>query len=222
MSVSLPERRIPGELLADLHAHNLDPATERELWDRVRNDPEALRVLAALDDVTARLRAADDGPVAFPVPADVADRLDRAVVTETARRRHQRRFRRWAVPISAAAAVLITAGVAVGVLSDSTEASSPSVAADAPADVPSRDLMLSALGQNSVSGPLADRDALVTCVRAAGERGPLLGSLDTDYRGESAVLVLVGGIRPGSMTALIVGRSCGPDDPQVLARTELG
>lgn len=74
------------DLLADLHAGVLDPATEARLWPLARADRDAAAVLAALDATEVDLRglgaAADTGPAPTPsvtVPDAVAARLDAAL-----------------------------------------------------------------------------------------------------------------------------------------------
>jgi hypothetical protein len=66
------------DLLADLHADNVSPELSRQLWPQVGNDPEALRFLRSLDDVSAELRALAEYPdLVHPMPAEVTARLDR-------------------------------------------------------------------------------------------------------------------------------------------------
>lgn len=82
-SVSQPP--LSTDLLADLHADNVPAEQAEALWPRVRQDPEALRFLHSLDDVTAELRAlALDDRIMHPIPAQVAARLD-AVLDELSR-----------------------------------------------------------------------------------------------------------------------------------------
>ncbi|HKN95701.1 MAG TPA: hypothetical protein VJX10_01190, partial [Pseudonocardiaceae bacterium] len=54
----------PVDVLADLHAGALDPAVSDDLWSRVRRDPDAVTVLAALDATRAELA----GVAARPAP----------------------------------------------------------------------------------------------------------------------------------------------------------
>lgn len=66
------------ELLADLHAGVLDEEAAEQLRDRVAEDAEAERVLAALDATSADL--ANVPPI--PIPDDVAARIDTALQQE--------------------------------------------------------------------------------------------------------------------------------------------
>lgn len=71
------------ELLADLHAGVLPEDVSARLWPRVRQDPAALDVLAALDGVSAELRAVGrDHTVETPVPPEVAARIEEALARE--------------------------------------------------------------------------------------------------------------------------------------------
>ncbi|MEG8183349.1 hypothetical protein GZH49_33335 [Nocardia terpenica] len=74
---SAPQPPFSTELLADLHADNVAPEICEQLWPQIRRDPEALRFLRSLDDVTAELRALGRDPyILHPMPGAVAARLD--------------------------------------------------------------------------------------------------------------------------------------------------
>ncbi|MBU3060058.1 hypothetical protein KO481_00740 [Nocardia sp. NEAU-G5] len=75
---SAPKPPFSTDLLADLHANNVTPDLSEQLWPQVRSDPEALRFLRSLDDVTAELHAlGQDSAVLHAMPPDVTARLDR-------------------------------------------------------------------------------------------------------------------------------------------------
>ncbi|MEU4339773.1 hypothetical protein AB0H00_00695 [Nocardia sp. NPDC023852] len=77
---SVPQPPFTADLLADLHAGNVTPEQREQLWPVVSRDPEALRFLRSLDDVTAELRAfGRDEHIIHVMPADVAARLARVV-----------------------------------------------------------------------------------------------------------------------------------------------
>ncbi|WP_433197064.1 hypothetical protein ACQP1G_46015 [Nocardia sp. CA-107356] len=77
---SVPQPPFSAELLADLHADNVAPELSEQLWPVVRNDPEALRFLNSLDDVSAELRALGrDERIMHAMPADIAARLEEFV-----------------------------------------------------------------------------------------------------------------------------------------------
>ncbi|WP_435592881.1 hypothetical protein [Nocardia sp. bgisy118] len=79
---SVPQPPFSPELLADLHADNVDPELGARLWPAVRADSDAVRYLRSLDEVTTRIRALRaDERVVHPMPEDVCERLA-AFVTE--------------------------------------------------------------------------------------------------------------------------------------------
>lgn len=73
---SVPQPPFSAELLADLHADNVEPDLAARLWPVVRADADAVRYLRELDEVTARVRALGiEDQILHPMPRDVADRL---------------------------------------------------------------------------------------------------------------------------------------------------
>ncbi|MEV5838051.1 hypothetical protein [Nocardia sp. NPDC052112] len=75
-----PQPPFSPELLADLHADNVAPELSEQLWPVVRNDPDALRFLNSLDDVSVELRALGRNErVIHTMPADIAARLEEFV-----------------------------------------------------------------------------------------------------------------------------------------------
>ncbi|MCP2294909.1 hypothetical protein APR11_001316 [Nocardia amikacinitolerans] len=73
---SVPQPPFSQELLADLHADNVDPELGAQLWPAVRADSDAVRYLRSLDEVTTRLRTLRaDERVVHPMPEDVSERL---------------------------------------------------------------------------------------------------------------------------------------------------
>ncbi|MEU2256418.1 hypothetical protein [Nocardia xishanensis] len=79
---SVPQPPFSPELLADLHADNVDPELGARLWPAVRADSDAVRYLRSLDEVTTRIRALRaDEHVLHRMPGDVSERLA-AFVTE--------------------------------------------------------------------------------------------------------------------------------------------
>ena len=75
---------VSTELLADLQAGLLDDATAARLRQRVRRDPAAAAVLAALERVRQDLAALAADPTSAPtVPPEVSARLTAALRTAT-------------------------------------------------------------------------------------------------------------------------------------------
>jgi hypothetical protein len=142
---------------------------------------------------------------------------------------------RWSLAVAAAAAVVAGGvGVAVAVhdrptsesaaAAASSGSSRPATNSAAPATPGglSTAALLDALGRNEVSGPLAQPGALTACVAAAGLDRGVLGAVNTRYQGDPAVLILLAGPQPPTITALVVGTDCRPGDPQLLETRDIG
>ncbi len=282
---SAPRPPFSTDLLADLHADNVAPDLSDQLWPQVRRDPEALRFLRSLDDVTTELRNLGQEPaILHPMPTQVTARLDalldqlscgsaespapdpgptehvatvhRLPVARPAQeppRTHPlplldaehpaaddtapsgdpiplRADRpRWRWLAAAAAAIVIVAGSLITVDSLRSQQSPPSALptqhssdnVEISDDLPVSQL-LGAMGRRDLSGPLADHAALVGCVSAAGLDRSILGAMNATYRGQPAVLILLTGPNSPKITALIVGRDCGPGNPHVLVTQDIG
>lgn len=250
---ALPQPPYSAELLADLHAHNLPPEVERELWPLVRQDADALRILDALDQVSADLSALRHSEqIIHSVPDDVAARLEAALehapppesgenaqVHSLAAERAKRAGRsrqprgRWIAAAAAAVAVVAATGITATVMrgtgdnpgpdqpiaGPSTSAAVTSVAPPEP-ELTGPGL-LTVIGRNDVTGPLADRAALTECLRAAGFNRTILGSRDGNYQGGPAVLALIAGPRPPGITAVFVVPDCSATNPKVLGHTDI-
>ncbi|WP_054815217.1 hypothetical protein [Nocardia arizonensis] len=75
---SVPQPPFSTELLADLHAGNVEPELSDRLWSAARGDAEAHRYLCALDDVSDRVRALGrEELILHAMPGDVAARMER-------------------------------------------------------------------------------------------------------------------------------------------------
>ncbi|MGQ4596976.1 hypothetical protein [Nocardia sp. R6R-6] len=264
MATEVPRPAFTAELLADLHAGNLSPQQRERVWAAVSHDPQALRLLRSLDEVSAELRALGrDERIVHPMPADVSARLARFLdeleptqgtaaqdttipspaptveperrpaVSATAppapvtlaERRHRRGRVRWA----AAAAAAILAVTAVGVVASMTRGGddpAPIAHPTTGTDQLGADLTvataLSALGRRTVTGALADPAALTSCVQANGLDRTVLGSTDITFQGRNAVLILLTGPHPPTITALVVGTGCDTGDPQRRAVRDIG
>ncbi|WP_157105997.1 hypothetical protein [Nocardia sienata] len=73
----IPQPPFPAELLADLHAGNIDPELSARLWPAVQRDPEAKRYLDSLDELRGSLAALGAAErITRPIPGDIAARLD--------------------------------------------------------------------------------------------------------------------------------------------------
>ncbi|MEU2035197.1 hypothetical protein [Nocardia amamiensis] len=265
MATGVPRPAFTAELLADLHADNVAPEQREQLWPAVARDPQALRYLRSLDEVSAELCALGrDERIIHTMPADVAARLtqfvdeldspdgpaardaaihsprsvptdeshgeptvsDSALAQPIAPAEHRRARVRW---LAAAAAAILTAAGVGGIVStlrgsDGTAPSTaqPSTANDDVGEELTAAVALTALGRHSVTGSLANPAALDRCVRANGLDRTLLGSTDITFQGRNAVLILLSGPRPPTITALVVGTNCGTGDPQRRAVQDIG
>ncbi|MQY22970.1 hypothetical protein NRB20_60940 [Nocardia sp. RB20] len=289
--MATPRPPFSTDLLADLHADNVAPDLSDRLWPQIRRDPEALRFLRSLDDVTTELRNLGREPtILHPMPDQVTARLDalldqlatggpacsgepatpapespehvatvhRLPLARPAQGPPSTRplpaldaehpdteelepvepaapiplrpgRRRWRWLAAAAAAVVVVAGSLITVDAMRSPQSPPTALptpqsgddVDISDDLPVSQL-LGAMGRRDLSGPLADHAALVGCVNAAGLDRSILGATNATYHGKSAVLILLTGPSSPKITALIVGRDCGPGNAHVLVQQDIG
>lgn len=250
--------RFDDELLADLHAGNLDDDSSAQLWPLVRADADAMRVIAALDSVTMRLRALGDSTATEELPATVAERIEAALLQESgaaAGRGHlslvststppRSPWRRMAAPASAAAAAVLLATAGIGTLIAPSPAefhvaepgnstTGAGIASENP-PAPSNDLAVRQLGETidpaQLLGALGNSipdgfttEELSECLGAHlfSPTTPLLGSSWVRVGEMEGILLLVPGGAPPAITALIVGANCSSDNPDEIARLDIG
>ncbi|MEV6251748.1 hypothetical protein AB0L97_00655 [Nocardia sp. NPDC051911] len=73
---TVPQPPFPPGLLADLHAGNVTAAQREQLWPIVSRDPQAVRYLRGLDEISAELGALSrEERVIHSMPEDVTARL---------------------------------------------------------------------------------------------------------------------------------------------------
>ncbi|UFS94574.1 hypothetical protein [Nocardia huaxiensis] len=125
---------------------------------------------------------------------------------------------------AAAAAVAVLAGGVVAVDALRGGGTSPQGEPDTPilldASLPSS-VLRGAMGKHEVSGPLAQGDALTSCLKAADLNRTQLGARSVTYNGQEAVLVLLPAATPPGITAVVLGVNCAPGNPQVLATVDI-
>ncbi|AOW93920.1 hypothetical protein BFN03_18045 [Rhodococcus sp. WMMA185] len=237
----LPDPPYSADLLADLHAGLLPESVSDRLWPLVRNDPQAMEVIAALDKVTDQLRALGrDDSVSTPIPIEVADRINRALAAErdgipAPAAVPMIRRTRWAAAVAAtvAAAAAVVVAVSVGppnrpspdvppVALPNSETTPTAAVLDLDGDLDSGRL-LTLIGSDRL-GPLDDPAILADCLRAndIDESRTLLGSGEVRLDGVPGVLLLFAGPRPPQITALVVGRGCSATDPATMTLTDIG
>ncbi|WP_305093196.1 hypothetical protein [Prescottella sp. R16] len=236
-----------ADLLADLHAGVLSDEDSARLWPLVRQDPAAVEVLAALDAVSARLgEAGRDHSVGTPVPDDVVRRIDAALGLPASRpdrtvvaldpTRSRRRRGAWIGAAAAAAAAVVGAVAVFGGTGGSDPSGNTPIVAS-PTETPGgitdlgSDLddtqvltLLSNTTPTTPTGALADPQQRAGCLQSNGiaRATPVLAIREVRFRGVTAVLVLVPGPRPPTLTALVVGSACDATHPELLTRTEIG
>ncbi|WP_306363424.1 hypothetical protein [Nocardia sp. CC227C] len=129
---------------------------------------------------------------------------------------------RWITAAAAAVALLAGAFVAADALRGNDTAPKADPAPLRLTEDLSSTTVLSALGRYDATGPLAARETLTGCLAAAGLDRAILGSRDVVFGGQNAALVLLTGPEAPAITAVVLGADCTPDDPRVLANTDIG
>jgi len=218
----------PVDVLADLHAGALDTVAAQRLWPRVRQDPDAMAVLAALDTTRAELTALATSP-APPMPAHLAARLDAALAAEAgvrvapvldlARARKKRNQR-----IGWAAGVLVAAAAAaVAVISIPHGASTAPNAVGTPVTSLNGATLTAALGRSDY-GPLTDPARRAACL-AANQQDPNqtpAGAMQVTLAGKPGVLLVLTTGKLAQYRLLVVGPDCAAGHPDRLAEAVVG
>lgn len=226
-----PDRSLPLELLADLHAGALDEQQAAELRARVAADPAARATLAALDATVAELNALPSPRM----PDHVAARIDATLaaqprggsappggpVVEPASRSWRRAG--WG------GVVLLATAAAAGVIALSgieREIGGNPVAAPPPLALSAADLgegLDEALGSRDY-GPLSRPAALAACLEANGIAvvGAPLGAREVTIDGRRGVLLVLPTGRIAQFRLLVVGPDCGAGTPSLIADTVVG
>ncbi|MEE6165547.1 MULTISPECIES: hypothetical protein [unclassified Mycolicibacterium] len=224
---------ITPDRLAELQAGLLDDTTAARLRHRVRTDPEAAAMLAALDRVRRDVAdLADDGQTAPPVPTDVTARLTAALRAapppEHAMNRGVRRARR-AAAVAGACAALLAVGLGSVMLmrpdppSAATTARFERITVSPPqptVDLPEPQL-LGLLAARPDLGPLTDPGRRAQCLAALGYPPGIkvLGGRQQDVAGRRGVLILVPSDVPGAVVGLVVAPDCDGAHAGLLADT---
>ncbi len=238
------EPPLSADLLADLHGGALPAPVAAALWPRVRADPRADAVLAALEATRSDLAGLGRAP-APAMPVGFAARLDAALAQEARARAGQggpvlapvvdlaaRRLGRrigWTAGLAAAAAALIGAAIVVlpglGRSATPGDASAPpktSLPALSRTDLGSVALA-DALRKNNY-GPLADAARLTGCLRANGldpNQKPI-GANQIDLDGRPGTLLVLTTGQLAQFRLLVVGPTCSAGDPATLANQVIG
>jgi len=240
------------DLLADLHAGALEPATASRVWAQVNQDPQAQAVLRALDATSGNLRELGAAPPP-PMPAEFAARLDQAIANEArsrsgvaqgaapvvslaeARRKRNRWFAVGGGLVAAAAAV---AAIAIAVLpGNSTGGTGGGVAATlpgpsdsgggaAPLAVRSNDLQSAVSGtQNHHDlGALKDEQTLAGCRQANGvpANAQTVGVRPVTLDGHPAMLIMTTTGKTAEFRLLFVENNCSATNPATIRDQKFG
>ncbi|MET0197535.1 MAG: hypothetical protein ABW364_09905 [Rhodococcus fascians] len=239
------------DLLADLHAGVLPDAVSAQLWPRVRQDPDAARILDALDAVTERLATAGrELASGEPMPPEVAERIDRALSaappvqapTDSSTQNRapvplasRRRMSRTVLAAGIAASVVLVTVVAAAVVVATSDKSgvtdggyADDLRADAPTLVLSSDDLDSSLAFDVMAtrgrNEVTDAGNLRECLIANGFRSnsTVLGSAPVELDGKPGVmLVIATASAADGMVLLAVGPDCGANNPATLVRRDI-
>ncbi len=223
------------ELLADLQAGLLDDESAARVRQRVRDDPDAERMLRALNRVrcdVATLGADPPGEVPPEVTARVSAALDSAAsqpVAHSARPRMRRG--RLVAAVAGVGAVLAAVGVGTAALITAPEPtpSSPATAEHITVSTPpmaipmSRDEILGLLNQSPDYGPLADPARRASCLTGLGYPAAtqVLGARRVDINARPGVVLVVAGDAPQSLAVYAVALNCSAADTGLLANTQI-
>jgi hypothetical protein len=226
---------IMPESLADLQAGLLDDAAAAALRERVRTDPDAAAMLAALDRIRGDLAdLGTDEPSAPDVPAEVTARVGAALQAAPPPRRPAHSFRhtpRWqmvgVVAGIGAAAIGIVLGLMMLVRAPAPSFPAGPTAKSITVSRPASDLPLSApqiaglLSRSPDYGALADPQRRASCLSALGypPATAVLGAGPVDMHGRPAVLILLPADTPKTVRALIVEPDCNAAHTGLLAST---
>jgi hypothetical protein len=222
---------ITPELLADLQAGLLDDDHAAALRQRVRTDPDAAGMLAALDRVRRDLADLGADLASAPeVPAAVTARIGAALRDPTPKHsvRHTPRWQLIGLVAGVGAAVL---GVVIGAVmlardpaprwsagptAESITVSRP--VTELPLPEPE---IVGLLSRAPDYGPLADPQQRAACLSGLGHSAatPVLGARPVDMHGRPAVLMVLAADTPRKLLALVVAPNCNSAHGGLLANT---
>jgi hypothetical protein len=222
------------EALADLQAGLLDDDNAARLRKTVRTDPDARQTMSVLNRVRREVAALGTDPPAAPdVDPAVVDRIEaalRAQQAEPTRAGAVHSVRRGALPRSARSAVAVAGLVAVAVAvwlgtralitAPTSTPSRPTTinhitVSRPPATIPLSDQQILALLEDRPDfGALTDPHRRASCLAGLGYPADarVLGAQPVDIAGRPAVLLLLPGDTPGTISALAVAPTCSSVD----------
>lgn len=232
-SSRFPDPPYSPELLADLDADHFAPDVAAHIRDRITDDPDAQRTLAALGRVRTELTA----PIVVETPPDwVNDRTQHTLaairqdLSRTGGSPRRRPVRRFTALLAAAAALVVAVTVAALVLfASGARDVAPSMHAHPSTAVPPQATPVDVTAALSVLGrtdgaPFSSTAALRRCTAAndISADTPVLGSGPVQLDGSADAVILLGTGVAGRFLALVVGRDCDTGNPATVSRTVIG
>jgi hypothetical protein len=229
------------DLLADLQAGLFDDDEAAELRQRIRADPAARRILAALNHVRSDVAALRTDTASVPeVPPAAVDKVRAALRSATSRTGGPRAAAAHSVrpglpPVRVAAAI---AGVAAGIAAIAlgtvalirARAPAPSAPLTAqhitvsshPTEIPlSAAQILALLDRTPDYGALGEVARRSACLTGLGypASARVLGAQPIEINGLSAVLLVLPGDTPDALAVLAVSPNCSSADTGLLTDT---
>jgi hypothetical protein len=225
--------------LADLQAGLLDDDTAARLRKKVRDDPDAQQTIDALNrvrcDVAALGSDASSAPAVAPAIVDGIGAALRAQRPGPGRSRPAHTVRSGRLPRSAriavavaglvAAAAAVWLGTAALIAAPAPTPSRPTTVehitvSRPPAMIPMSDQqILALLDREPDFGPLGDPQRRASCLAGLGYPADarVLSARQVEITGRPAILLLLPGDTPGTVTALAVAPTCSSADTALLA-----
>ncbi|MEZ0352706.1 hypothetical protein [Mycobacterium sp. pR1184] len=232
---------LTAESLADLQAGLLDDEAAARLRRQVRQDPDAQRVLRALNRVRRDVAALGADPESAPEPpAETSDRISAAlravspaapatVATHAARPRI--RPARVAAGVAGVGAALAAVGFGTTALLNEPEPapSTPTTAMHITVSTPPMAIPLSAseigalLGRAPDYGPLGDPSRRASCLGGLGYPAStqVLAARPIEINARPGVLLVLPADSPGELAVFAVALNCSAADTGLLASTQV-
>ncbi|OBG20385.1 hypothetical protein [Mycobacterium sp. 852002-51057_SCH5723018] len=225
------------ELLADLQAGLLDDDSAARVRKRVREDPEAEKILRALNQVRCDVATLGADPASAPdVPPDVTARVFAALGSANKRgaahsARPRLRPARLVAALAGVGAVLAAIGLGTTALL-TAPGPTPSTPATAEHITVSTPPMAIPLSQGEIDallnhppdyGPLGDAARRASCLTGLGypASAQVLGARPIDINARPGVLLVLAGDTPDSLAAFAVALNCSAADTGLLASTQV-
>lgn len=225
------------ELLADLQAGLLDDDSAARVRRRVREDPEAEKMLRALNQVRCDVAALGADPASAPeVPPEVTARVSAALRSANERgaahtARPRLRPARLVAAVTGAGAVLAAIGVGTAALisAPGPAPSTPATAEHIRVSTPPMAIPLSQaeiadlLSQRPDFGPLSDTARRASCLNGLGYPAStqVLGARPIEINARPAVLLVLPGDTSDGLAVFAVALNCSAADTGLLASTQV-